>query len=514
VKVSRAPTSQLAITRFEEMAAAHPHEPALWTRDQVIDYRRLHALSDCIASMLLQRGIRRADRVALLMPRSVELVASVLGVWKAGACWVPLDLDWPSGRIDDLLDDCEPKLVLTAGSTVLDPRFEVLVVRSSPSTRLLSAAEREALAVRRHSIAAEDPAYVIYTSGSTGRPKGVIVEHRSLAHYCRWALHAYPGLRRSTLLHSPLSFDLSITSLIPPLLSGGTVHLAPLEPDPALLGTLRRKPLGLLKLTPSHLPLLDVLPTQFLPDGQLVVGGEQLLGGALRGLARRAAGLLVVNEYGPTEATVGCIFHSITMGASPLPDIVPIGRPAPQVEIHLSGESTDERGTSGELMVSGPGVARGYLGQPELTQDRFVTIESLSGAAHRAYRTGDIVRLRPDGNYEYVGRTDNQLKVRGHRIEPAEIEAVLLRVLGVRRVVVIARNESGRGGNPLVAYYEATDIVSPSALRQAAAASLPAYMVPGAFVAVADLPLSGNGKVDRGALPSTDLRRYPDISGR
>ncbi|MFC0005865.1 AMP-binding protein, partial [Micromonospora siamensis] len=263
------------------------------------------------------------------------------------------------------------------------------------------------------------PAYVIYTSGSTGHPKGVVIAHQALAGYLLTAAVDYPGAAQGSLLHSPVGFDLTITALYLPLLLGGCVHVADLLGDEQV--TTER--VGLLKVTPSHLGVLENTGWA-LPVGDVVVGGEALSGPALAGLRQRHPAAVIVNEYGPTETTVGCVTHRIEPGDELPAGPVPIGRPTANTRVFVLDERLELvcPGVTGELYVAGAGLARGYLGQPGLTAGRFVACP-FGGPGERMYRTGDLVRWNGRGELEFLGRVDDQVKVRGFRVELGEVEA-------------------------------------------------------------------------------------------
>ncbi|MCZ0993044.1 amino acid adenylation domain-containing protein [Streptomyces noursei] len=337
----------------------------------------------------------------------------------------------------------------------------------------------------------------MYTSGSTGRPKGVVVPHRGFVNYLRWCEGSYPGIRGGAVLHSSVSFDLTVTTLFGPLIAGGTVYVSDLEDlDPTLWGAAGRPVPTFLKATPSHVGLLESLPAEVLAHGDLVVGGEQLLGEALDAWRGGHRGATVVNEYGPTEATVGCVVHRLTP-EDPVPSgPVLIGGPSWNMRAHVLDALLRPVpvGVPGELYVAGAQLARGYLGRPGLTAERFVA-DPFGEPGERMYRTGDLVRWTADGGLEYQGRTDDQVKIRAHRIELGEVEAALAAAPGVGQVCVVAAE--GPGGLRLVGYAAPRpDGPAPdaAALKEFAARVLPEYMVPSALVVLPELPLTINGR--------------------
>src|SRR6185369_15554225 len=336
-----------------------------------------------------------------------------------------------------------------------------------------------------------------YTSGSTGRAKGVMVTHGSVTKYVRWSAAAYAVTAHAgSCVHTPLSFDLTVTSLLTPLLAGRPVYLLPDGADlDGLAQTVAATGFGFVKLTPSHLELLrDVAPSFTAADPlTLVVGGEALHSAALRGWPERAR---IFNEYGPTEATVGCAVFSVAPGQTAGP--IPIGRPIADARLYVldAGLHPLPLGAAGELWIGGAGLARGYLSRPDLTAERFLPDACSGGFGARLYRTGDRVRRRADGLLEFLGRLDTQVKIRGFRIEPGEVEAALAACPGVERAAVVVKNAQLVG---YVVSSQNTDRLLAS-LRE----RLPEHMIPASIVSLAALPLTANGKIDRAALLARD----------
>ncbi|MGV9284491.1 non-ribosomal peptide synthetase [Streptomyces sp. NPDC003730] len=457
---------------FEAQAARTPDAVAVISGDRQLGYRELDAVATRVAARLRAAGAPAV--VGVSAEPSLELLAALLGVWKAGSAWVPVDPAHPAERVAYVLRDAGAGLVL-AGSAMTSP-VDVLPIAED---------------LRADAVAEPAPgtpgevAYVLYTSGSTGRPKGVVVEHGSLAAYLTWAAGAYPGLAGQSLVHSTLCFDLTVTGLLGPLLVGGSVRLSPLTCKVPERPTF-------LKVTPSHLPLLEAVGDAASPTQDLVVGGEALPADTLEQWRSRNAQARVTNEYGPTEVTVGCVALTVEPGADLPVDAaggVLIGRPVTGHAAYVldaEGQAVPD-GVAGVLNVAGPQVSRGYLGH-----DSDAYADSPFDPGHRMYDTGDVVRRRADGLLEYLGRNDQQIKLRGFRIEPGEIETLLRSQTGVRQAAVAVR------GDQLVAY-----VVGPGEPDEAALArALPDYMVPRTFVKLDALPLTPNGKLDRGALPT------------
>ncbi|WP_084337528.1 non-ribosomal peptide synthetase [Actinomadura oligospora] len=489
---------------FGRQAARTPDATAVGAADGLWTYAELDAAANRVARLLIARGVGPEQVVAVAMPRSVWMVAAVLGVLKAGAAYLPIDPAHPAARVARTLEDARPALVLgVSGSGIDVPRVDLDDPASGLETFPSTPPDDTDRVVP---LAPDHPAYVLYTSGSTGRPKGVVVSHRSVVDYLRFSIRAYPAADGAAIVPSPLAFDLTVTGLYTPLMTGGRIELTGLDaPAPAALERLRAEPATFMKVTPSHLSVLTDLPDELSPTRDLVVGGEALFGEALREWRARHPDARVVNAYGPTELTVNCAQHVIEPGEDVGPGPVPIGRPMDDTQVYVLDRFLRPvpPGATGELYVAGTGLARGYLRAPGLTAERFVACPFTPG---RMYRTGDLARWTADGELVFAGRADDQVKVRGFRIEPREVEAALTAHPGVRRAAVVAR-EDRPGDRRLVAYAvpaASGDVVGLDAagLRDFVAGRLPEHMVPSAVVLVDDLPLTVNGKLDVSALPA------------
>ncbi|MFI9100861.1 non-ribosomal peptide synthase/polyketide synthase [Streptomyces fildesensis] len=496
---------------FAAQAARTPEAPAVTAGAVTLSYADLDVAADRLARHLLAQGAGPGTLVAVALPRTPQLVVALLGVLKSGAAYLPIDPGNPAERIGHVLTDAAPTVVLSDHATagVLPAGSAPVVLLDDPGTAAAIAA-RPAGAVtdaeRPRTPSDRDAAYVIYTSGSTGRPKGVVIEHRSLTDYLAYTTSTYGSAAGVALVHSPVSFDLTVTGLYTPLLLGGHVNLASLnEPTPQETEGLAAAPATFLKATPSHLPLLAALPDGYSPTGDLLLGGEALLGASLAEWRERHPHVVVRNVYGPTEATVNCAEYRIEPGAPLPPGPVPIGRPQANARLYVldAGLQPVPDGVVGELYLAGSGLARGYLGQPGLTAERF-TADPYGGPGTRMYRSGDLAQWDRDGQLVYAGRADGQVKLRGFRIELGEIEVVLTAHPSVAAATVVVR-EDRPGDQRLVAYAVAgQDGVLPAAEELAAhlAGRLPEYMVPSAFVGLEALPVTAHGKVDRAALPA------------
>ena len=494
---------------FAVQAGRTPDAVAVACGDACLSYRELDGRAARLARVLVSRGAGPERVVAVVMDRSAELIVALLAVLKAGAAYLPVDPAYPAERVAFMLADTRPACVLatTASAAVVPAGLPVLAVGDAGLAAELAGTGGGGLAEadRRETLRPGHPAYVIYTSGSTGRPKGVVVSQQNLVGYLLYACGAYPGAGAVSVLHSAVSADLTVTALFAPLVCGGRVLVAGLDDD-WLAGA---GPGVLVKVTPSHLALLADRPFR----GDLVVGGEQLTGQMLARCQGDRPGLRVVNEYGPTEATVGCVAFAAGPGELPAGP-VPVGRPVPNMRAYvLDGRlGPVPAGVAGELYVAGAGLARGYWGRPGLTGERF-TACPFGGPGERMYRTGDLARWTADGLLVFAGRADEQVKVRGFRVEPGEVEAVLASHPGVGQAAVTVR-EDAPGDRRLVGYVvpagdefagDGGGVGGLSALvREYAAGRLPEYMVPSAVVVLGVLPLTPNGKVDRAALPVPD----------
>lgn len=513
---------------FAEQARATPDAVAVVHDGRELTYRELDDRAARLAGVLAAKGVGPGALVAVMLDRSTDIVAALLAVLKTGAGYVPIAIDDPARRIAHVLADSAAPIVVASGEaarTVLagtDTGARVLHLESPETEGLLDACDPAGSVYSAFSTSAAPPpeddstAYVIYTSGSTGMPKGVVIEHGALNTYLDYARTHYPAAAGRTLLHSSVSFDLAVTSIFPPLIAGGSVEVVDLVSlaDGGALPPGFRKP-SFLKVTPSHLALLRRLPGECSPSEQLVIGGEALLGAAVEAWRAAHPGVSVVNEYGPTEATVGCCVYVVEPGRRLEPGAVPIGRAIEGTRLYVLDDARRPvpDGEIGELFIGGAQLARGYLNRPALTAERFIDDPFGEPGPGRTYRTGDLVRTRPDGELEYLGRADDQVKVNGYRVELGEIEAALAGSPLVDRAAVVPSPDDA-GNTRLTAYVvgAAQADVDAVELRRFLAKTLPQYMVPAVFVPMADLPLTANGKLDRAALPGPETAE-PTRSG-
>ena len=493
---------------FEEQVERVPERLAVVLEDRSLTYRELNLRANRLAHFLRALGVGPDDRVALCLDRSLEMVVALLGVLKAGGAYLPLDPQQPRQRLALMFGESAAKALVT------EERFLPLFPDLGVPVLCLDREEDLARLSSENPSGGAEPenlAYVLFTSGSTGVPKGVAVEHRQLLNYVVGAIHRLdlpPGGSFSTV--STFGADLGNTMIFPALCTGGCLHVVANErvSDPERFAEYAEsRGIDCLKIVPSHLRALLTAdrPEGVVPRKRLVLGGEALgwdLVGHVRELRPECE---VFNHYGPTETTVGVLAGRVPGERRwALAATVPLGRPLANSQVYLLDSELRPVPTwvTGELYIGGAGLARGYLGRPDLTAARFVP-HPLGVAGERLYRTGDLARWLPDGTVEFLGRADGQIKIRGFRIETGEVEALLRQQPKVREAVVLARHDD-QGEARLVAYV-VPDRQQPPAqgeLRVYLSERLPDAMVPSAFVLLKALPLNSNGKVDRGALPA------------
>jgi len=499
---------------FERWAALDPGAAAVVYEDVRLTYCELNARANRLAHHLSRRGIGPETTVALCLERSAEMITALLGVLKAGGAYVPLDPALPRERLAFMLRDSAPAVL------VADRGLLAALPDDLPPALFLDAGDLAAEPETNPASGVEgrNLAYVIYTSGSTGRPKGVAVEHRQLRNYVRGLMERAPlppGASHATV--STIAADLGNTSIFGALCGGGCLHVvstARASAPEAFADYFRRHRIDSLKLVPSHLKALlqGASPADVLPRRQLILGGEPCGWDVVGRVRELAPECRVINHYGPTETTVGVLTHAVT-GPRPAagPESMPLDRPLANSRIYLldGGLRPVARWTPAELCIGGAGLARGYLGRPEQTAERFIPDPFSGEPGARLYRSGDLARhLSPGLGLEILGRVDHQVKIRGYRIELGEIGAVLREHAAVADALVVARADR-RGENSLVAYVVPVPegAVSAGELRRYLADRLPDYMLPAAFVPLRALPLTANGKIDRDALPAPESIR-------
>ncbi|WP_342551890.1 non-ribosomal peptide synthase/polyketide synthase [Paenibacillus sp. FSL R7-0652] len=490
------PKEKMIHQLFEEQVERTPENIAVVYEGEELTYRELNERANQLARNLRARGVGPESIVGLMVERSLEMIVGIMGVLKAGGAYLPLDPTYPQERITYMLEDSGTALILTQRHVADRVAFQGAMlyledqeIYSGPGDNLAGVSSPQNLA------------YVIYTSGSTGKPKGVLIEQRNLVNYVWWAKGIYCENNQMNFpLYSTISFDATVTSLFTPLLIGSKLIVFGNSNGATLLqDVLRNDEVEILKLTPSHMRLIlnEQIKSQTLK--KLIIGGELLEQTLVNTVVQNGFEIEIFNSYGPTEATVNCMSYTCNTSGNIFKS-VPIGSPGDNTRIYIldSSQNLQPLGVAGELYISGDGLARGYLNQPELTAERFVPNPFEPG--ERMYRTGDLARWLPDGNVEYLGRIDDQVKIRGYRIELGEIETQLAKHEHVIEAAVVAR-EDLQGQSYLCGYVVANGDLTVASLRQYLGQGLPDYMIPAHFVQLDQLPLTPNGKLDRKALP-------------
>ncbi|SFA90666.1 enterobactin synthetase component F [Poseidonocella pacifica] len=483
---------------IEAQMKRSPDAVALRFKGEALSYAELNRRSAALAGHLAARGIGPEDRVAVALPRSMELLVALVGVLRAGAAYVPLDPEDTSSRRTDMLTRAEPRAVLAAPDFPAPP--DLLI---PPQVW----AEVGGAPVRAKP---RDPAYVLFTSGSTGRPKGVVVEHDAIVNRLLWMQSHYGITRADRILQkTPATFDVSVWEFFLPLIAGATLVIAPpgAHRDPrALAGILRDEGITAMHFVPSMLTLfLDAPESEGLAIPQVFVSGEALPSSLATAFHSRIKGRLH-NLYGPTEAAVDVSYREAGEAEEGLS--VPIGRPVWNTRLYCldARKRPVPDGVTGRLYLAGRQLARGYLGQPELTEERFLPDPFHPG--ERMYDTGDLAVATPEGEFVFVGRADGQVKIRGVRVETGEVEAALTETGLVRQCAVMAQ-DAPSGGSRLIAWVVPREgDVTSDMLRSALAQHLPSAMVPGVFVLLDALPLNPSGKLDRKALPAPRVETF------
>lgn len=496
---------------FADQVRKTPDHPALICGTHMLTYRELHERSNQLAHVLRSRGVQPDDRIGLRAERSVEMIAGMLGILKAGAAFVPIPPDYPADRQAYMIADSDMKLLLTT-SLLGETSFagECIDLRD-PEIDRADRKELLSLSGNRHL------AYVIYTSGTTGKPKGVLIEHQGAVNtvLARQAEYPFDGTARVLQLYS-YAFDAFLSCLFTPLLSGSTVVLAtdkearnPL----ALRDHIRDSQVTHLDCVPSvYTALVECLGEEDARSLRVVtLGGERLPAKLVKRSKERFPHIELVDEYGPTENSIVTTLERNVMPDRPLS----IGKPLPNTRVYVLNDDHGlvPVGVKGELWIAGRGLARGYLNLPEQTAASFTADPFYPW--ERMYRSGDLARWLPDGRLEYMGRKDEQVKIRGYRIELGEIESALRSHERLNDVAVMAW-DGASGDTVLSAYYVSTAPVSVEELKAFVAARLPAFMAPSHYTELSEMPLSSNGKIDRGALPQPDVtaRESPEVQAQ
>lgn len=512
---------------FEAQARQTPEAVAVAFGDQQLTYTALNARANRLAHYLLERGVGANVPVGLCVDRSLDAMVGLLAILKAGGCCLPLDPAYPSARLEFMLRDAAPPVLLTqSGLLEKLPEYDAHIFCLNADWGRLSAYNAHD---PDHAVSPDDLLYVLYTSGSTGWPKGAQMPHRALVNLIWWQLEnsvLVEGER--TLQFASLNFDASFQEIFATWCSGGTLVLISEEGRRDLEGLLKTihersiarifMPFAVLQALADAAHRLGIYPHSL---REVITAGEQLfITAEVSGLLDRIPGCLLVNEYGPTEAHVVTAYR---LRGEPEEWVTapPIGKPIANVQVYVLDRQMDPApvGVPGEIYLGGVCLARGYLDRPELTAEKFVP-DPFAGPGARLYRTGDLARYLPDGNIAFLGRMDDQVKIRGYRVELGEIEVTLGEHPNVERIVVLAREDASDGGEAfkgmnrqLVAYVQPrqAEELDVNELRQFLKARLPDYMLPAHFMILDQIPLTPNGKIDRQALPAPERSRSESV---
>jgi amino acid adenylation domain-containing protein len=502
------PKEATVVSLFENQASTTPERIAIVSKNKTVSYQQLNELSGKIAAYL-QKTIKvtQGDLVGILLEREEQLIPCILGILKTGAAYIPIDPNYPRERIQAIIEDAQVKTLVSRGRFINNlPADTITVLNLDKEWNAIEAQQAIRSNLEKHS---EALAYVIYTSGSTGRPKGVMITHRSLVNYINWAGNYYIGKALSTFpLFTSISFDLTVTSIFTPLITGNKIILYEEEEDKSTLieKVCADSEVTIIKLTPSHLKIVrsaefKIDPGQ--PIKRFIVGGEELENKLAEDIYNKFDGRVeLYNEYGPTEATVGCMIHKFNPAESY--STVPIGRPIHNMQIYVLDKNlkTVPPGIEGELYISGDGLAKGYLLKEELTNQKFIDHPFIKN--EKMYRTGDLAIRLTDGNIIFRGRMDGQAKINGFRIETGDIESKLQTHPKIQETVVIVKEKDGE--KCLVAYYVAEQAITVSELQTHLQMQLPDYMIPARYVKLNKIPLTTNGKINKSALPDPDAQ--------
>lgn len=486
---------------FEEQVEKTPNKIAVEFEEEKLTYKELNQRSNQLANYLRKNDIKSESIVGIMMSHSLELIIGIIAVLKAGGAYLPIDPNYPVERVNYILEDSESIMLITNLDIYQNIKYKGKKIYVNDVNLDLYSKENLIKINQLKSLA-----YIIYTSGSTGKPKGVMIEHQGLTNYIWWAKKMYLKDESEVMpLYSSIAFDLTITSTFTPLISGNKIIIYDNdETEFVLYRILKENKVTIVKLTPAHLTLLKNMDNSGSNIKRLIVGGEELNTRIAKEVSESfGKNVEIYNEYGPTEAVVGCMIYQYDekkdRGIS-----VPIGYPADNVQIYILDNMLNvvPTGIAGELYISGDGIARGYLNREELTLERFIKNPFMK--CKRMYKTGDTARYLDNGVIEYLGRSDNQIKIRGYRIEVGEIQKYLLENESVKDTVV-AYKEHIKGDKILNAYIIREKNITKLDLKDWLSRFLPNYMIPTNYIFMDEFPLTINGKIDYEALPEPEI---------
>jgi len=523
------PSDRTIIDLFHDQVTRSPDAEAIRFGDAALTYRQLNERSNQMATRLTSIGVGPGRIAVVFMEHSLEAVVAILGVLKSGAAYVPVDAATPKGRLATILKDIADGTDGRAPVAITQTRLQSVISRNLADIFVLDADFRSILnetdSARPSAATPDGAAYIIFTSGSTGTPKGVVIEHRNLVNYIWWAARVYSsGERLAWPLFSSLAFDLTVTTLFTPLITGGRIVVYLGDPgiqSMVVLKVIDDNAVDIMKLTPAHLAMIRDRNLGTTRLRKFIVGGEDFKTELARDITKAIPHPVeIYNEYGPTEATVGCMIHRFDIDRDQSAS-VPIGVPAANAGIYVLNKAHQPTspGIVGEMFIAGDGLARGYFNRPDLTDERFLTTADPRDrfSPLRLYKTGDLARWNSEGRLDFLGRADHQVKVGGARVELGEIEARLLKhphvqecaVAAIATSVVKPATQISHVEPPavedsiarLVAYYVSSKPVTVADLRAHLAEELMESMIPTHYVRLERMPLTSNGKIDRASLP-------------
>jgi len=489
---------------IDDIARKYPNNAALKLNGKELSYSSMISKANQLANYLVDKNIKTEDRIGICVDRSFNQVISLVAALKMGATYIPIDPQYPINRIKYMLEDSGAKSIIF--SEKYKTLFNEILLDKINLDEINNTLDERKCGFKNKTLFDESLAYIIYTSGSTGQPKGVMIDHKGLRNYLEWCKHEYPiSANSGSVLHSTIAFDATITSIFPSLICGAPIHIIDSTNEINEMAELIAKEnVGALKITPAHLELLsfemESKGNKAVPES-LVVGGENLTAKQIKYFSESEE-VKIYNEYGPTETVVGCVVFEASKWNGNYS--VPIGKVISGMRIYVLNNNLCQIpvGIDGELFIGGRGVARGYVNKPEITAEKFLPDLYSKNNGERVYKTGDIVRILEDGNLLFIGRKDDQVKLRGYRIELSEIESELNKHNSVRETVVDIKTDFNNN-QWLVAYVTLRNgfDLDENELKNQLGKQLPNYMIPSIFVQIDEIPLTVNGKVNKKLLP-------------
>lgn len=499
---------------IEENAKSNPNQVAIIDRELKLTYSQFYDKVDRISHIIHSQGIKKGDVVAIYTNRMLNSLISIFGILKCGAIYLPIDTSLPKERLKYILEDSNAKLVVIDNESpeLIENRFKKIDVKEIDNLT------KDDLYIHQIEIESDDHAYIIYTSGTTGNPKGVVINHGSLDNYIRWAAQKYiQGERLNFALFTSTSYDLTVTSIFTPLYTGNAIKIfSDADINVTLQNIMFDPEVQLIKLTPTHLKIalgLDIKNKLTIEQKKssikkMILGGEDLSVQLAKEVYESFnSSIEIYNEYGPTEATVGCMIHKYN-NSDDNAISVPIGKPIDNMEIFIldKNEQLSFPGKVGELYIAGIGLAEKYLNKDDLTKEKFRFIKD-----KRVYKTGDLAKYNSNGEVIFLGRKDMQIKIRGNRVEPEEIENRIRSINGIKEIAVVDKTKNG-DVEYLVGFYTGDSSITPEIIKSYLSAYLPEYMIPSYFIELSGIPLTKSGKLDKKVLQSYSLPKTKEFT--